>query len=257
MSEKVLACRTTVFAAVAKGHGKGKLLSVLGVQKIKKICTELEDNKSFQCKRVWGTGASGTVRAPCCFRILVFSRTLTKYEVVLQILNEKEEAWLSEEVSRIVKKLRLDGVAGVQWRAAADVPLIDIAGKKKNPNTHRVNHSWFGKEQQVELFKSRKWGAGQVGQIDRSRQLIAAQSVSDEGVPVETTIQHDAPLPLGFLSAYAGGCAARCNDPSKFTYGSDGTGVTVYIVDGVCIFFFPILLALCSFLASMCLQLLD
>lgn len=54
-------CSTTVFAAIAKGHGKGKLLSILGVQKIKKICTELEDSKSFQCKRVWGTGASGKV----------------------------------------------------------------------------------------------------------------------------------------------------------------------------------------------------
>lgn len=63
LSEIVRKCRTTVFAAIAKGHGKGKLLSVLGVQKIKKICTELEDSKSFKCKRVWGTGASGEVRA--------------------------------------------------------------------------------------------------------------------------------------------------------------------------------------------------
>lgn len=136
-----------------------------------------------------------------------------------------------------MKKLQLDGDSGIQWRAAADVPLIDIAGKKKNPQNGK-QHSWFGKEQKVELFKSRKWGnaaSGKVGQMDRSRQLIAAQSVPQNGEPIETTIQHDAPLPLGFLSAYAGGCAARCNDPTKFSYGSIGSGVNVYVVDGVCV----------------------
>ena len=154
---------------------------------------------------------------------------------MLQLLNDNEEGWLPEEVARIVKKLRLDGDSGIQWRAAADVPLIDIAGKKKDPKKGS-NHSWFGKEQQMELFTSRKWGSEQSRKIDRSRKLIAAQSVPKNGEAIETTIQHDAPLPLGFLSAYAGGCAARCNDPTKFSYGSDGTGVVVYIVDGVCAF---------------------
>lgn len=66
LSDSSWACSTTVFAAIAKGHGKGKLLSILGVQKIKKICTALEDSNSFQCKRVWGTGASGKVWSTCC-----------------------------------------------------------------------------------------------------------------------------------------------------------------------------------------------
>lgn len=135
-------------------------------------------------------------------------------------------------MARIAKKLRLDASSGIQWRAAADVPLIDISGKKKNPQKGR-NHSWFGKEEKIELFKKRKWGSSKIGQMDRSRQLIAAQSVLSQSGGGGDTIQHDAPLPLGFLSAYAGGCAARCNDPTKFTYGSDGDGVMVYIVDGV------------------------
>jgi hypothetical protein len=151
----------------------------------------------------------------------------------MQLLNNNEEAWLPEEVTRIVKKLGLVGGA-VQWRAAGDVPLIDISGKKKNPRSSK-SYSWFGKEEEVEIFRSRKWGNGKVKQLDRSRQLIAAQSVPETGTAVKTTIQHDAPWALGFLSAYAGGCAARCNDPHKFSYGADGSGVTIYIVDGVCI----------------------
>jgi hypothetical protein len=155
-------------------------------------------------------------------------------ERFVQLLNDNEEGWLPEEVSRIVKKHNLDGGSGVQWRSSGDNPLIDIVGKKKNPQTNSKRQSWFAKEQQVELFKNRKWGSGKVNHIDRSRQLIAAQSVPQIDVSIETTIQHDAPLPLGFMSAYAGGCAARCNDPTKFSYGSDGSGVTIYIVDGVC-----------------------
>lgn len=162
--------------------------------------------------------------------------TFAKHQVVLQLLNDNEEGWLPEEVTRIVKKLRLDGDSGIQWRAAADVPLIDIAGKKKNPKNGK-NHSWFGKEQQVDLFTSRKWGAGETSKLDRSRQLIAAQSAPKTGHAIETTIQHEAPPALGFLSSYAGGCAARCNDPTKFAYENDGTGVTIYIVDGVRAFF--------------------
>ena len=106
---------------------------------------------------------------------------------MLQLLNDNEEGWLPEEVARIVKKLRLDGDSGIQWRAAADVPLIDIAGKKKDPKKGS-NHSWFGKEQQMELFTSRKWGSEQSRKIDRSRKLIAAQSVPKNGEAIETTI---------------------------------------------------------------------
>lgn len=53
-----------MFAAVNKGHGKGKLANVLGVRKIKEICAELEEGNSFLCSHVWGTGAYGKVRTP-------------------------------------------------------------------------------------------------------------------------------------------------------------------------------------------------
>ena len=46
-------------------------------------------------------------------------------------------------------------------------------------------------------------------------------------------LQHDAPIFLGSLSSWAGGCTTRCNDPATFRYIATGEGVTVYIVDGV------------------------
>lgn len=53
-----------MFGAKVKGHGKAKLLSILGMQRMKQICDELGEGGEFKCKKVFGTGAIGTVR-PC------------------------------------------------------------------------------------------------------------------------------------------------------------------------------------------------
>lgn len=52
-----------MFAAVTKGHGKGKIIGMLGVKRMKQICDELDQGGDFKCDKIFGTGASGTVRA--------------------------------------------------------------------------------------------------------------------------------------------------------------------------------------------------
>lgn len=46
---------------VPAGHGRAREL--LGVQKLKLMCKSLEDDGTFRCRHVWGTGASGHVRS--------------------------------------------------------------------------------------------------------------------------------------------------------------------------------------------------
>ena len=41
---------------------KAKVLGALGVRRIKQICAELDQGGDFKCGKVFGTGASGTVR---------------------------------------------------------------------------------------------------------------------------------------------------------------------------------------------------
>jgi hypothetical protein len=147
----------------------------------------------------------------------------------MQLMNGNEEAWLPEEIRRIVKKLKIEGATGVQWKAAADTPLLSVHGQKKQAKLEGKVHSWFGKEQPVQLFKGRRWS-------NDPRHLISADAVGNgngNGNVREVIVQHDAPLPLGSLSAYQGGCVARCKDPKTFSYSSAGQDVTIYIVDGV------------------------
>jgi hypothetical protein len=57
-----------MFAAVTKGMGKGKILGVLGVRRMKQICAELDQGGDFKCERIFGTGATGKVCIPhICF----------------------------------------------------------------------------------------------------------------------------------------------------------------------------------------------
>lgn len=51
-----------MFAAIVKGRGKAKVLSALGVPRMKEICAELDAGGDFKCDKVFGTGAVGTVR---------------------------------------------------------------------------------------------------------------------------------------------------------------------------------------------------
>lgn len=92
-------------------------------------------------------------------------------------------------------------------------------------------HSTFAIEQSLNLF-----GSSGGGSRYRNRKLISPQDIIDTAAVAAggpKTIQHDAPLPLGSLSSFAGGCEKRCNDPKSFHYTATGKDVTVYIVDGV------------------------
>eukprot|EP00892_Ulva_mutabilis_P011013 jgi/Ulvmu1/8284/UM041_0096.1 len=189
-----------MFAAVAKGHGKGQLATILGARKIKNMCDELEQNNSFACKKVWATGACG------------------------QLLDDNNIEWLPDEITRVAAKLHLEGAAQIQWKSAADVALDETETKKMPGKVDGKKHSWFAQEQKRTLFDRTRFR--------NPRKLISPERVPQTAAVLPIVIQHDAPLPLASLSAYAGGCIARCNDPRKFIYSHSGEDVTIYIVDG-------------------------
>lgn len=141
--------------------------------------------------------------------------------------NNKE--WLPGEVKRIVGKLKLTEAATLDWSVAEDENLIPAIGKRKPGASKNNKHSSFAIEQTLRLFGDSRY---------RNRKLISPQDdVIDSAGPAAggKLIQHGAHLPLGSLSSFAGGCEKRCNDPTQFHYTATGKGVTVYIVDGVCL----------------------
>lgn len=146
----------------------------------------------------------------------------------LQLIGGNNKEWVPDEIKRIVKKLKFREAYSLDWRAASDESLIHAVGKRRQGAAKKPKHSWFANEQAVQLFKHNRY---------RNRKLIAPQDgVRAAPAGLGLTIQHDAPLFLGTLSSYAGGCEKRCNNPATFMYSSTGSGVTVYIVDGVCPF---------------------
>lgn len=143
----------------------------------------------------------------------------------MQLLDDNNIEWLPDEIVRVAAKLQLDKAAQVQWRSAADVLLGEMESKKMPGKVDGKKHSWFGQEQKRTLFDKRRFR--------NARKLISPERVPQAAAVLPIIIQHGAPLPLASLSAYAGGCIARCNDPSKFVYSHSGEDVTIYIVDGV------------------------
>lgn len=133
--------------------------------------------------------------------------------------------WLPDEVARLAAKLHFDGAAQMQWKSASDVLLDEIETKKMPGRVDGRKNTWFAEEQKRTLFDRRRYR--------NPRKLISPQNVPQTPAVFPVVIQHDAPLPLASLSAYAGGCTARCNDPTKFIYSHSGEDVTIYIVDGV------------------------
>lgn len=145
--------------------------------------------------------------------------------IVLQLLDDNNIDWLPDEVSRLAAKLQIDGAAQIQWKSASDMLLDDMETQKMSGRVDGKKNSWFGQEQKRTLFDRRRYR--------NPRKLISPQNVPQTPAVLPVIIQHDAPLALASLSAYAGGCTARCNDPSKFIYSQAGEDVTIYIVDGV------------------------
>ena len=75
-----------MFAAMLKGRGKVKVLSALGVQRIKQICAELDQGGDFKCDKVHGTGATGTVRTPLSIDTLSHSAATSKRHACRHLL---------------------------------------------------------------------------------------------------------------------------------------------------------------------------
>jgi hypothetical protein len=178
--------------------------------------------------------------------------------VRVQLMGGNNREWLPEELKRVVEKVGVKGGDLLDWLSAADEPLSDHAGKKRHLKQRRTTRSWFGKEERRELFGGADGhggasGAGAIGASKRAgrvRKLIGNDGWSgfggggsggnggggsggNVGVGRNMLVQHGAPLALGALSAFAGGCKARCNDPNRFVYHATGKGVTIYVVDGV------------------------
>jgi hypothetical protein len=147
----------------------------------------------------------------------------------LQLIGGNNKEWLPGEVKRIVGKLKLTEAASLGWSVAEDENLIPAVGKRKPGASKNNKHSNFAIEQSLRLFQNSRY---------RNRKLISPQDTIDMAGPAGSpggpkAIQHEAPLPLGALSSFAGGCEKRCNDPTQFHYTATGKDVTVYIVDGV------------------------
>ena len=143
----------------------------------------------------------------------------------VQLLDDNNIDWLPDEITRLAAKLHFDGVASVQWKSASDVALDEMETRKRPGKVDGRKHSWFAQEQQRTLFDKR--------QYRNPRKLVSPQHVPQAPTVLPIMIQHGAPLALASLSAYAGGCTERCNDPSKFIFTHSGEDVTIYIVDGV------------------------
>ena len=148
----------------------------------------------------------------------------------MQLIGGNNKEWLPEELKRIVKKTELGDATTLDWAVAEDETLIPAIGKRKPGKKQKAEHSTFAIEQSLSLF-----GSSGGGSRYRNRKLISPQDIIDTAAPAggPKTIQHAAPLPLGSLSSFAGGCEKRCNDPKSFHYTATGKDVTVYIVDGV------------------------
>jgi hypothetical protein len=156
----------------------------------------------------------------------------------VQLVGGNNKEWLPQEVKRIVDKLNLSEAEAFEWRVAEDKELTSPVTIRKQGAGKKKVHSMFAVEQQTKLFtgssryKNRKLSPQDTSSNDRG---WGSSSGSQEIIPQSSMdkIQHNAPLYLGTLSSFAGGCVERCNDPKQFKYTSEGTDVTIYIVDGV------------------------
>lgn len=128
-----------------------------------------------------------------------------------------------------MKQLKLSEAYNLQWRAAEDETLLMPETKRKPGRDKKAKHSTFAIEQSMNLFGASRYGSSR---SDRTYGRRGGRDVEDQAASPEK-IQHDAPIFLGSLSAFAPACVERCNSPDTFKYKDTGEGVTVYVVDGV------------------------
>ena len=174
------------------------------------------------------------MKAGTRFTVLVASPFLHSYGAAecMQLIGGNNKEWVPDELKRIVKKIKIHGAGNIEWGVADDMEVLGSTGRKGRRATGpRTHHSWFSKEQNMELFKGGKYQATGFG---RNRKLAATQDAPETGADGSSVVlQHDAPLPLGILSSHVGNCDELCHNPTTYQYSSTGDGVTVYIVDGV------------------------
>ena len=204
---------------------------------LSQLCDALHQYGIFTCTEVWQDGAAGTLFPG-----------VADLEASLQLTAEN---------------LGIMGLSNIDWVVIKDRQMFNPSTGRVVSNIPKPYLGYFSFEENIVLFRDEQdiresaYGSSaldqerasnlingtvqdqSLGELVRASDMsgstgqgqeVTAQSRSQE---VNVMVQHDAPVALGALSTYAGGCKRKCRSDANYYYSATGMGVDIYVVDGV------------------------